>query len=82
MWLIGIQIYSNEGTRSFPRGDNEKKIKNTWTELKNHLFLQNELEISTKLGTKHPWVKRVQVCSNEGPPPFPRGNNYENAKIY
>ena len=23
--------------------------------------------ISTKLGTKHPWVKGIQVCSNEGP---------------
>ncbi|XP_078310887.1 uncharacterized protein LOC144617670 isoform X1 [Crassostrea virginica] len=28
--------------------------------------------ISTKLGTKHPWVMRIQVCSNEGPHPFPR----------
>ena len=60
----------------------KKKIKNTWTELKNHLFLQNELEISTKLGTKHPWVKRVQVCSNERPRPFPRRNNYKISKIY
>ena len=24
----------------------------------------------TKLGTKHPWVKGIQVCSNEGPRPF------------
>ena len=23
--------------------------------------------ISTKLGTKHPWVKMIQVCSNEEP---------------
>ena len=23
--------------------------------------------ISTKLGTKHPWVKGIQVCSNEEP---------------
>ena len=23
--------------------------------------------ISTKLGTKHPWVEGMQVCSNEGP---------------
>ena len=26
--------------------------------------------ISTKLGTKHPWVKGIEVCSNEGPRPF------------
>ena len=31
--------------------------------------------MSTKLGTRHPWVKRIQVCSNEGPHPFPRGDN-------
>ena len=29
--------------------------------------------ISTKLGTKHPWLKGIQVCSNKGPCPFPRG---------
>ena len=23
--------------------------------------------ISTKLGTRHSWVKGIQVCSNEGP---------------
>ena len=39
------------------------------------------VQISTKLGTKHPWVKGTQVCSNERPCPFPRGDNYEIAKI-
>ena len=38
--------------------------------------------ISTKLGTKHPWVKRIQVYSNEGPLPFSRGDNKEIAKIH
>ena len=38
--------------------------------------------ISTKLGTKHPWVKRIKVSSNEGPHHFQRGDNYEIAKIY
>ena len=33
--------------------------------------------ISIQLGTKHRWVKGIQVCSNEGPRPFPRGDNYE-----
>ena len=27
-------------------------------------------------------MKRIQVCSNEGPRPFPRGDNYEIAKIH
>ena len=35
---------------------------------------------STKLGTKHPWVKGIQVCSNEGLRPFTRGDNNEKAK--
>ena len=26
--------------------------------------------LSTKLGTKHPRMKVIQVCSNEGPRPF------------
>ena len=37
--------------------------------------------ISTKLGTKHPWVKGIQVSSNEGPRLFPRGDNYKIAEI-
>ena len=28
--------------------------------------------ISTKLGTKHPWVQGIPVSSNEGLRPFPR----------
>ena len=38
--------------------------------------------ISTNLGTKYPWVKGINVCSNEGPSPFPRGAKYEIAKIH
>ena len=38
--------------------------------------------ISTKLGTNHPLVKGFQICSNDGPCPFPRENNYEIAKIH
>ena len=38
-------------------------------------FSRTTLLISTKLGTKYPWMKGIQVCSNEGPHPFPRGDN-------
>ena len=31
---------------------------------------------------RHPWVKEIQVCSNEGPRPFPRGDNFKIAKIH
>ena len=44
------------------------------------IFSRTTGSISTKLGTKHPWVKGIQVCSNEGPHPFPREDNYEIAK--
>ena len=30
----------------------------------------------------HPLVKGFQVCSNDGPHPFPRGDNYEIEKIH
>ena len=33
--------------------------------------------ILTKLDTKHLWMKGIQVCLNEGPGPFPRGDHYE-----
>ena len=33
--------------------------------------------ILIKLGTTHHWVKGIQVGSNEGSRPFPRGDNYE-----
>jgi hypothetical protein len=31
--------------------------------------------ILTRLGTNHPWVKGIQVCSNEGDSPSPRWDN-------
>ena len=33
--------------------------------------------ISTKLGINYPWVKRIEINSNQGLCPFPRGNNYK-----
>ena len=46
------------------------------------LLLQNHWANSTKLGTKHPWVEGIQVCSNEGPCPSPRGDNSEIVNLY
>ena len=34
------------------------------------------------ISTKHPWGRGIQICSNEGPRPFPRRNYYEIAKIH
>ena len=38
--------------------------------------------ILTKLDTKHPYIKGIQVCSNEGPHLFPRGDDSKIAKIH
>ena len=40
-----------------------------------YLPIQNHKVNSTKLDTKHLWVKRIQVYSNKGSHPFPSGNN-------
>ena len=32
-----------------------------------YLYTINIYDISTKFGTKHPWVNGIQVCSNEEP---------------
>ena len=42
-----------------------------------HIFIFSRTTgpISTKLVTKRLWVEGIQVCSNEGPHPFQRGDN-------
>ena len=47
----------------FPSGDHNEVAKIHWRNLK--IFSRTTWPISTKLGTKHPWVKRIQVCWNE-----------------
>ena len=76
-----IQVCSNEGPRPFARGDNNEIVKIHWWNLK-IFFSRTTGPISTKLSTKHPCVKGIQFFSNEGPYPFPRGDNYEIVKIH
>ena len=40
-------------------------------------FFRTISPISIKLGTNHPWVKKIQVDLNEGPNPFQAGYNTE-----
>ena len=50
-----------------------------------HMFIffsRTITPFSTKLGTKHPWVKRIQVYSNDGPHPFPKGDSYVIVKTH
>ena len=39
-------------------------------------------QFQPKIGTTHSWKKGIQVYTNEGPLPFPRGDNYDKVKIY
>ena len=78
--VMKIQVCSNEGSRPFPRGDNNRISKIHRRNLQ-IFFSRTTKPISTKLGTKHPWVTGIQVCSNEWPRPFPRGNKYKIVKL-
>ena len=88
-WVEGIQFYSNKGPCPFPRGDNYKIVKIHWRNSKIFFSRTTGPISTTKLGTMHPWVKGIRVCSNEGPCPFPWGDYYEiankhwwNSKIF
>ena len=69
----------NLGLCPFPRGDNYEIAKINRQILK-IISSRATGPISTKLGTKHPLVKGIQVFSNEGSHPFSRGDNYKIAK--
>ena len=45
-------------------------------------FSRTTEPISTRLGTNHPWVKGIQVCTKDGDRPSPRGDNNERVKIH
>ena len=64
-WVKGTQVCSNEGPHLYPRGDNYEIAKIHWQNLK--IFSRTTGTVSTKLGTKHLWVKEIEVCSNKEP---------------
>jgi hypothetical protein len=63
------------------RGDNHKNVKMGWGHLK-IFFSRTTGPILTRLGTNYSWAKRIQICSNKGNSPFPRGDNSERVKIH
>jgi hypothetical protein len=67
--------------KSFQRRDNHKNPKIGWDHLK-IFFSRTTGPILTRLGTKHPWAKGIQNCTNEGQPPSPRGDNSKRVKIH
>ena len=50
----------------FLRGDNFKIVEIHWQNFK-IFFSRTTRPLSTNFGTKHLWVKGIQVCSNEEP---------------
>ena len=79
--MKGIQVCSNKGPGPLQRGDNHKNIKMGWGHLK--IFFSRTTEpILTILGTDHPYVKGIQVCSNEGDNLSTKGDNSERLKIH
>jgi hypothetical protein len=77
----GIQVCSNKGPDPLQRGDNHKNVKMGQGLLK-IFFSRTTGPILTRLDTNYPYVERIQVCSNEGDNPFPRGDNSERVKIH
>ena len=78
-WGEGIQVCSNEGDCPSPRGDNSERVKIHWKFLK--IFSRTSCPNSIKLDTHYPWMKEIQVCSNKGPVPLLRRDNYKNVKL-
>jgi hypothetical protein len=59
-----IQVCSNKWPGPLQREDNHKNVKMGWGHLK--MFSRTTWPILTRLGTNHPWVKGIQVCSKKG----------------
>jgi hypothetical protein len=77
----GIQVCSNKGPGPLPRGDNHKNVKMGWGHLK--IFSSRTTgPILSRLGRNHSYVEEIQVCSNEGDNPSPRGDNSERVKMH
>jgi hypothetical protein len=55
--------------------------KQKYTKKFQKIFSRTTGPISIKLGTNHPWVKGIPVCSNEGADPLQRGDNYKNRMV-
>ena len=79
-WVMGVQVRSNEGPHPFPRGNNYEIAKLYWQNIK--IFWRTLWPILFNFCTNHPCLMCIQACSNEGPRPFPRGDDYELVKIH
>jgi hypothetical protein len=74
------QVCSNKGPGPLQRGNNCKNVKMGWVHLK--IFSRTTGPILTGLGTNHPQVVGIQICTLEEDIPSPRGDNSERVKIH
>ena len=79
-WVKGFQVYSNEEPNPFSRGDNFKIVKIHWM-LWKIWWPRTSKPISSRLGSKHLWLKGIWFCSDEGSCPSQRGYICEIVKI-
>ena len=79
-----MQACSNKVPVPFQRGDNHKNVKMGWIHSE-IFFSRTTRPILTRLSTNHPWpswVKGIEVYSNEGDRPSPRGDNSKRVKMH
>jgi hypothetical protein len=79
--ILIIQVCSNKGPGPLQRGDNHKNVKMGWGHLQ-IFFSRTTGPILTRLGINYPWGEGIQVYSNEGDCPCPRGDNSKRVKIH
>ena len=58
-WMKAIQVCSNESQCPFPRGDDNIIVEILLSSLK--IFFRTTGPFSTKLGTKHPWMRKINI---------------------
>jgi hypothetical protein len=79
-WMKGIQVCSNKGPDPLQKGDNHPNIEMGLVHL--IIFFRTTGPILTRLRIIHLWGKGIQVCSNEGDCPSPRGGNSKRVRIH
>jgi hypothetical protein len=78
-WVKEIQVCSNNGPGPLLRGYDYKNVNMGRGHLK--IFFSRTIgPILTRLGINHPWEEGIQVCSNKGDCPSPRGDDSKRVK--
>jgi hypothetical protein len=65
----------------FARSQATKKTIFTCVYIEKKIFSRTSRPIPMKLSVNHAWAKGILNCSNKGPIPLQRGDNYNNAKM-